>query len=113
MNREFIIRNRIKVHILSKKNKVRVHDGVNKAIIEFIEMYLVELINWSIVQLLLNISIRVYYAPREEKTWTVHSSSKLTPESNARVANISYGLANFTPVLFEVPSSYLRKMIGL
>ena len=40
----------------------------------------------------------VYYAPREEKTWTVYSSCKLTPESKARVANTSCGLANFTPV---------------
>ena len=34
----------------------------------------------------------VYYAPREEKTWTVHISCKLT------VANTRCGLANFTPV---------------
>ena len=40
----------------------------------------------------------VYYAPREEKTWTVHNLCKLTPEPKARVANISCGLANFTPV---------------
>ena len=40
----------------------------------------------------------VYYAPREEKTWTVHSSCKLTPEPKARVANTSCGLANFIPV---------------
>ena len=26
----------------------------------------------------------VYYAPREEKTWTVHSSCELTPEPKAR-----------------------------
>ena len=40
----------------------------------------------------------VYYAPRKEKTWTVHSSCKLTPEPKARVANTRCGLANFTPV---------------
>ena len=39
-----------------------------------------------------------YYAPREEKTWTVHNSCKLTPEPKAKVANTSCGLANFTPV---------------
>ena len=27
--------------------------------------------------------IIVYYAPREEKTWTVHSSCELTPEPKA------------------------------
>ena len=43
---------------MTDKKKVQVHDGVNKAIIEFIEMYLVELIKWSIVQLLLNIPIK-------------------------------------------------------
>ena len=43
---------------MTDPKKVQVHDGVNKAIIEFIEeMCLVELIKWSIVQLLLNISI--------------------------------------------------------
>ena len=31
----------------------------------------------------------IYYAPREEKTWSVHSSCELT--------NTSCGLANFTP----------------
>ena len=43
----------------------------------------------------------VYYAPREEKTWTVHISCKLPPERpepKARVANTRCGLANFTPV---------------
>ena len=40
----------------------------------------------------------VYYAPREEKTWTVHISCKLPPEPKARVANTRCGLANFTPV---------------
>ena len=40
----------------------------------------------------------VYYAPREEKTWTVHISCKLTPEPKVRVANTRCGLANFTPV---------------
>ena len=43
--------------------------------------------------------IIVYYAPREEKTWTVHSSCKL--------ANTSCGLANFTPMehilFFAIP----------
>ena len=41
----------------------------------------------------------VYYAPREEKTWTVHISCKLPPEPKARVANMSCGLANFIPVV--------------
>ena len=49
----------------------------------------------------------VYYAPREEKTWTVHSSCKLPPEPKARVANTSCGLANFIPVVrilfFAIP----------
>ena len=49
----------------------------------------------------------VYYAPREEKTWTVHSWCKLTPEPKARVANTSCGLANFTPMerilFFAIP----------
>ena len=40
----------------------------------------------------------VYYAPREEKTWTVHISCKLPPEPKERVANTRCGLANFTPV---------------
>ena len=40
----------------------------------------------------------VYYAPRKEKTWTVHITCKLTPEPKARVANTRCGLANFTPV---------------
>ena len=40
----------------------------------------------------------VYYAPREKKTWAIHSSCKLTPEPKARVANTSCGLTNFTPV---------------
>ena len=40
----------------------------------------------------------VYYAPREEKTWTVHISCKLPPELKARVANTRCRLANFTPV---------------
>ena len=39
-----------------------------------------------------------YYAPREEKTWTVHISCKLPPEPKARVANTRCRLANFTPV---------------
>ena len=39
----------------------------------------------------------VYYAPREEKTWTVHIPCKLPPEPKARVANTRCGLANFTP----------------
>ena len=44
---------------MTDEKKVQVHDGMNKAIIEFIEeMYLVELIKWSIVQLLLNIPIK-------------------------------------------------------
>ena len=44
---------------MADQKKVRVHDVVNKAIIEFIEkMYLVELIKWSIVQFLLNIPIK-------------------------------------------------------
>ena len=46
-------------------------------------------------------------APREEKTWTVHSSCKLPPEPKARVANRSCGLANFIPVVrilfFAIP----------
>ena len=42
----------------------------------------------------------VYYALREEKTWTVHSRvKKLPPEPKARVVNTSYRLANFTPVV--------------
>ena len=49
----------------------------------------------------------VYYAPREEKTWTVHSSCKLPPEPKARVENTSCGLANFIPVVhilfFAIP----------
>ena len=49
----------------------------------------------------------VYYAPRDEKTWTVHSSCKLPPERKARVANTSCGLANFIPVVpilfFAIP----------
>ena len=50
----------------------------------------------------------VYYAPREEKTWTFHSSGKLPPEPKARVAIYpSYGLANFIPVVrilfFAIP----------
>ena len=49
----------------------------------------------------------VYDAPREEKTWTVHSSCKLTPEPKARVANTGCGLANFIPVVrilfFAIP----------
>ena len=49
----------------------------------------------------------VYYAPREEKTWTVHSSCKLPPEPKARVANTSCELANFIPVVrilfFTIP----------
>ena len=49
----------------------------------------------------------VYYAPREEKTGTVHSSCKLPPEPKARVANTSCGLANFIPVVcilfFAIP----------
>ena len=45
-----------------------------------------------------NLSIIVYYALREEKTWTVHISCKLPPEPKARVANTRCGLANFTPV---------------
>ena len=40
----------------------------------------------------------VYYAPREEKTGTVHISCKLPPEPKTRVANTRCGLANFTPV---------------
>ena len=40
----------------------------------------------------------VYYAPWKEKTWTVHTSCKLSPEPKARVANTRCGLANFTPV---------------
>ena len=48
-----------------------------------------------------------YYAPREEKTWTVHSSCKLPPEPKARVANTICGLANFIPVVgilfFAIP----------
>ena len=40
----------------------------------------------------------VYYAPREENTWTVNSSCELTPEPKARVANTSCWLANFTPM---------------
>ena len=40
----------------------------------------------------------VYYALRDEKTWTVHSSCKFTPEPKARVANTSCGLTNFIPV---------------
>ena len=44
---------------MTEQKKVQVHDGVNKAIIEFIEkMNLVELIKWSILQLLLNIPIK-------------------------------------------------------
>ena len=39
----------------------------------------------------------VYYASREEKTWTVHGSCKLTPEPKARVANTSCGLSKFFP----------------
>ena len=43
--------------------------------------------------------IIVYYAPREEKTYTVHSSCELTPEPSARVSiHTSCGLANFTPM---------------
>ena len=49
----------------------------------------------------------VYYAPREEKTWTVHNSCKLPPEPKASVANTSCGLANFIPVVrilfFAIP----------
>ena len=41
----------------------------------------------------------VYYAPTEEKTWTVHSSCKLPPEPKARVANTNCGLTNFIPVV--------------
>ena len=40
----------------------------------------------------------VYYAPREEKIWTVHISCKLPPKPTARVANTRCGLANFTLV---------------
>ena len=51
--------------------------------------------------------IIVYYASREEKTWTVHSSCKLPPEPKARVANTSCGLVNFIPVVrilfFAIP----------
>ena len=38
------------------------------------------------------------YAPKEEKTWTVHISCKLPPEPKAMVANTRCGLAHFTPV---------------
>ena len=31
----------------------------------------------------------VYYAPREEKTWTVHSSCKLPPEPKARPCDVN------------------------
>ncbi|OXU19535.1 hypothetical protein TSAR_012339, partial [Trichomalopsis sarcophagae] len=41
----------------------------------------------------------VYYVPREEKTWTVHISCKLSPEPKTRVANMRYWLFNFPPVL--------------
>ena len=39
----------------------------------------------------------VYYAPREEKTWTVHIPCKLPPEPKT-VANMRCELVNFTPV---------------
>ena len=49
----------------------------------------------------------VYYARKEEKTWTVHSWCKLPPEPKARVANTSCRLANFIPVVrilfFTIP----------
>ena len=49
----------------------------------------------------------VYYAPREEKIWTVHISYKFPPEPKTRVANTRCGLANFTPVerilFFTIP----------
>ena len=50
----------------------------------------------------------VYYTPREEKTWTVHSSYKLPLEPKSRVAiYTSCGLANFIPVVrilfFAIP----------
>ena len=49
----------------------------------------------------------VYYAPREDKIWTVHSSYKLPPKPKARVAKTSCGLANFIPVVrilfFAIP----------
>ena len=48
----------------------------------------------------------VYYAPREEKTWTVHSSCKLTPEPKARVANTSFGLTTLLPWSVYYFSSY-------
>ena len=50
-----------------------------------------------LVTIILYCSI-VYYAPREEKIWTVHISCKLPPKPKARVANTRCGLANFTPV---------------
>ena len=59
----------------------------------------------------------VYYAPREEKTRTVHISCKLPPEPKTRMANTRCGLVNFTPVeriLFftipgpKIPHSRLR-----
>ena len=51
-----------------------------------------------VTQIEKNYTFIVYYAPREEKTWTVHISCKLLPEPKARVANTRCGLANFTPV---------------
>ena len=49
----------------------------------------------------------VYYAPREEKTWTARSSCKLPPEPKVRVANTRCGLANFITVVrmlfFAIP----------
>ena len=52
-------------------------------------------------------TIIVYYAPREEQIWTVHSSGKFPPEPKSRVANTSCGLANFIPVVlilfFAIP----------
>ena len=55
---------------------------------------------WSYTQ-------EVYYAPREEKTWSVHISCKLPPEPKASVANTRCGSANFTPVkrilFFTIP----------
>ena len=45
---------------MTDQKKVQVHDGVNKAIIEFTEeMYLVDLIKWSIVQLLLKFELNL------------------------------------------------------
>ena len=76
-------------------------------------IYIIEILrglknsNYSLEgQIKLNFAI-VYYAPREEKTWTVHISCKLPPEPKARVANTSCWLANFIPVVrilfFAIP----------